>query len=62
MRLGFLAADWLVERAGERSIFEYYRLLPSSDSWEEAFEGAFGIRVNDFYAAFAEYRADGFTS
>ena len=60
--LAFLAADWLVQRAGERSVFEYYRLLPTSDSWEEAFEGAFGITIDDFYAAFEAYRADGFTS
>ena len=47
-------------RAGEPAIFEYYRLLPSSDDWQEAFEGAFGITIDDFYAAFAEYRAAGF--
>ncbi|MCY3887105.1 MAG: hypothetical protein OXG19_05300 [Chloroflexi bacterium] len=58
--LGFLAADWLVQRAEERSIFEYYRLLRSSDSWEEAFEGAFGITIDDFYDEFAKYRAAGF--
>ena len=60
--LGFLAGEWLAERAGERSLFEYYRLLPSSRSWQAAFEGAFGIAVDDFYNAFAEYRAAGFTS
>ena len=56
----FLAADWLVQHAGERAIFEYYRLLPSSDTWQDAFAGAFGITVDDFYAAFAQYRAAGF--
>ncbi len=55
--LAFLAADWLAQRAGEPALFEYYRLLPTSDSWQEAFEGAFGITIDDFYAAFAEYRA-----
>ena len=55
--LTFVAGDWLVARAGELAILEYYRLLPTSDSWEEAFEGAFGITIDDFYAAFAEYRA-----
>ncbi|MXY78229.1 MAG: hypothetical protein F4Y94_00620 [Chloroflexi bacterium] len=60
--LGFLAAEWLAERAGERSLFEYYRLLPASRSWEHAFRRAFGIAVADFYDAFAEYRAAGFTS
>ncbi len=55
--LTFVAGDWLVARAGELAIFEYYRLLGSTDSWEEAFEGAFGIAIDDFYAAFAAYRA-----
>ncbi len=58
--LSFLAADWLVARAGERAIFEYYRLRQSAGDWREAFEGAFGITIDDFYAAFAEYRAAGF--
>ncbi|MCY3920244.1 MAG: hypothetical protein OXG38_10645 [Chloroflexi bacterium] len=60
--LAFLAGEWLAERAGERSIFEYYRLLPSSRSWQEAFERAFDITVAEFYDAFAGYRAAGFTS
>ena len=55
--LTFVAGDWLVARAGELAILEYYRLLPSSDTWQDAFQGAFGITVDDFYAAFAEYRA-----
>ena len=55
--LSFLAADWLAQRAGEPALFEYYRLLPASDSWQDAFEGAFGMAIDDFYAAFAEYRA-----
>ena len=58
--LSFLAADWLVVRAGEPAIFEYYRLRQSTDDWREAFEGAFGITIDDFYAAFAEYRATSF--
>ena len=35
--LGFLAGDWLVARAGEPAIFEYYRLLGSTDSWQAGF-------------------------
>ena len=58
--LSFLAADWLLARAGERAIFEYYRLRQSTDEWKHAFAGAFGITIDDFYAAFAEYRAAGF--
>ena len=56
--LGFLAADSLVELAGDRAIFEYFRLLSSSASWQDAFEAAFGLTVDDFYTAFAAHRAD----
>ena len=55
--LSFVAADWLAQRAGEPAFFEYYRLLGTSDSWQDAFEGAFGITIDDFYTEFAEYRA-----
>ena len=57
--LGFLAVDWLVERAGERALFDYYRRLARSASWEDAFEAAFDITVDDFYEAFEAYRARG---
>ena len=35
----------------------FYQLLPSSRSWQEAFEKAFGITADDFYEAFEEYRS-----
>ena len=57
-RLGFLAADWLADRAGVEALAGYYRRLPSSDSWQEAFEGAFGIAIDDFYDTFEAYRAE----
>lgn len=56
--LGFLATDWLAEHAGETSLLEYYRLVPSSANWQEAFEHAFGMTVGDFYAAFEPYRRE----
>ena len=54
--LAFFAADRLVQRAGETAIFEYFRSLSSSESWREAFEGTFGVTVDDFYEAFEEHR------
>ena len=57
-RLGFLAADWLASYAGERGIVEYYRLHDSHDSWESAFESAFGISLADFYSTFEAYRTE----
>ena len=56
--LGFLATESLAEDAGDEAVFEYYRLLPSSASWQEAFEEAFGTSVADFYVAFETLRAD----
>ena len=56
--VGFLAVEWLASRAGDPAIFEYHRLLRSSETWEEAFATAFGITVEDFYAEFEVYRAE----
>ena len=61
--LSFLAADWLVRHADERSLLEYFRLIPRGDpelphhrpgagSWRAAFEQAFGVSVEDFYERF----------
>ena len=55
--LSFLAGDWLVARSGEPAIFEYYRLLESAGSWQQAFKSAFGITIDDFYREFAAHRA-----
>ena len=54
--LSYLAVDWLVERAGEPAVFEYYRVLPSATSAAAAFESAFGLTLNDFYEQFEAYR------
>ena len=67
--LSLLAVDWLVDHAGERSLIEYYRLLPRGDaddvdhepgagSWEAAFEQAFGLTPDDFYEQFEAYRTE----
>ena len=57
-QLGFLAADRLADHAGVEALAGYYRRLPSSDSWQEAFEGAFGIAVDEFYETFEAYRSE----
>ena len=54
--LGALATDWLVRQADAQAPFAYYRRLSAAESWEEAFAAAFGIGVDEFYAAFSEYR------
>ena len=55
--LGYLAVDWLVERVGEPAVFEYYRELVPSTSAAEAFQSAFGVSLENFYAEFDEYHA-----
>ena len=56
--LGFLATELLAERAGDEAILDYIRLLPSSTGWRAAFEGAFGVSVEDFHAAFEASRLE----
>lgn len=67
--LGFLAADLLVQRAGDASIVEYWRRLPSTrigphllwdskPTWQSAFEDTFGVAVDAFYDEFNEWRGD----
>ncbi|MXW25382.1 MAG: hypothetical protein F4Z77_03645 [Dehalococcoidia bacterium] len=69
LALSLLAIDWLVNHAGERSLIEYYRLLPrgkpdtedyepGAGSWQAAFEQAFGLTPDDFYEQFEAYRAE----
>ena len=55
--LGFLAVEWLAERAGEPALLDYHRSLPSSTSWHAAFESAFGLTTESFYEQFEAYRA-----
>lgn len=56
--LGFLAVELLVERAGEGALLEYFRLLPTSPSWQDAFKSAFGITAGEFYEEFEAARAE----
>ena len=54
--LGFLAVEWLADRAGDRAVFRYYRLLPEATSREEAFSRAFQISFDNLYEQFEAYR------
>ena len=53
-QVGFLAVDWLVERAGEGSILEFFRL----GGHKAAFEAAFGMTFDEFHVAFEEHRLE----
>ncbi|MXW23948.1 MAG: hypothetical protein F4Z96_04725, partial [Chloroflexi bacterium] len=54
--LGFVAAEWLVDRAGEEALVDFYRIRKSHDRWEDTFQAAFGVAVDEFYEAVESYR------
>ena len=56
--LAALAVAWLVRQGGEDSLISYYRQLPESDGWREAFEASFGLPFSEVYSAFARYRGE----
>ncbi len=56
--LGALAVDWLTEHAGAAAIVQFWRELASADTWRAAFEAAFGLTPDAFYARFEAYRAE----
>jgi len=55
---GFFAAEWLAEHVGAPALLNYYRLVAPAPNWRVAFERAFGMTVDAFYAA-AEPHIDG---
>ena len=57
-QFGYNVMQWLSDNVGESAITDYFAALPEADSWVEAFHSAFGMTVNDFYAAFEEYRLE----
>ena len=52
--VGFLATEWLVERAGPEAVLEFFRL----GGHRTAFQRAFGISVSGFLTAFEEHRME----
>jgi hypothetical protein len=56
--LGYTAFEWLAREVGEAAIIEYFALLKPSDTWEDAFQGAFGLVLEDFYTRFEKHRRE----
>ena len=59
-QVGFLAVEWLVERAGEEAILAYYAPHPRGVTdwdtvWAERFAQTFGLTEEEFYTAFGPY-------
>ena len=59
-RLAEMAAELLAAKAGEEALITYWTLLGPETHWQEAFEEAFDMTVNEFYQSFEEHRAAGF--
>ena len=55
--VGFLAVEWLARHSSDASILRYYELLLQHDTWQAAFENAFGVAVSEFYESFEEHRS-----
>ena len=53
--IAWLAVDYLVSHADADSYVRYFRERAQHQRWEDAFETAFDLSVDDFYVAFAEY-------
>ena len=57
---GALAIELLASVVGQRHIVDFYTMRRPGQSWQQAFEGAFGISVPDFYAMYDQHRNAGF--
>ena len=55
-----LAAELLAAHAGEGSLLRFYGLLEPERTWQEAFQLAFSVTVEEFYELFEAHRAAGF--
>ncbi len=55
--LSFVATVFLVEELDtpDRAWLTFWALLDGEPHWQDAFEEAFGIALNDFYSAFGEW-------
>ena len=53
--MAFLASTLLVDQADEEASYvKYWQFLHDRPTWQQAFEDAFGIGIEDFYKAFEE--------
>ena len=58
--LPLLGAELLASYAGEDALLRFYMLQRPGTTWQEAFQSAFGMTVEEFYELFEEHRAAGF--
>ena len=58
--MAILAVWLLAEQMGPEAIISYYASLSSGVAWQQAFQVAFGMTVENFYELFKKRRAAGF--
>ena len=58
--LATMGAEFLAAKAGEEALMTFWTLLGPGTTWQEAFNTAFGMTIDDFYSLFEEHRAAGF--
>ena len=56
--IAFAGAHFLVEKAGEDSVVEFWKLFQQRPTWQQAFDEAFGMGIEDFYNSFEEWLPD----
>ena len=60
--LSFVATFFLMSQAPDDAYIEFWKLLSTRSTWEEAFKEAFGIDINDFNRDFEEWLPSQITS
>ena len=58
--LAGLAAELLASQSSAAALIRYWTLLGPDTTWQQAFQTAFGMTIDDFYTRFADHRANGY--
>lgn len=59
-QMAAMASELLAAEAGEEALLTFWTLMGPDTTWQEAFETAFGMKIDDFYPLFEKHRAAGF--
>ena len=56
--LAQLGTEFLADTAGEQSLYDFFALLDTRESWHEAFAESFGVSIYTFSEQFEDYREE----
>ena len=59
-RYAMMGTELLASLTGEKALITYWTLIGPETPWQEAFQSAFGMTIEEFYVLFEEHRAAGF--